>query len=171
LLLSDVDYPRWILPDSIRLSLWLQIDDKVNEILNLTKSTHAIAEYFDKLYDKYWDWNLVLMAYSIWEYELDELIDIQWTSDFDELYFYDMDDYYIVMWYSYIFQNLDEYIYTTDIENYDLDLTTIKVWEQKNLRKWCDKNWYEYNEIRQLNPRILWNSLPKGKREVVIKNE
>lgn len=171
LLLSDVEFPRWILPESIRLSLWLQINDKVNEVLNLTKSTYAIAEYFDKLYDKYWDWNLVLMAYSIWEYELDELIDTQWISDFDELYFYNMDDYYMVMWYSYVFQNLDDYIYTIDIENYDLNLTTVKVWEQKNLRKWCDKNWYEYNQIRQLNPRILWNSLPKGKREVIIKNE
>ena len=170
LLLSDVELPRWVLSESTRLSLWLQIDDKVNEVLNLRKSTSAIAKYFSELYDKYKDWNLVLMAYSMWEYELDELIDIQWTSDFDELYFYNMDDYYMVMWYSYVFQNLDDCIYTTDIENYDLNLTTVKVWEQKNFRKWCDKNWYEYNQIRQLNPRILWNSLPKWKREIIINN-
>lgn len=170
LLLDDVVLPRWTLSESIRLSLWLQIDDKVNEVLNLTKSTHVIAKYFNELYDKYWDWNLVLMAYSMWEYELDELIDIQWTSNFDELYFYNMDDYYMVMWYSYVFQNLDDYIYSTDIENYDFKLTTVKVWEQKNLKKWCDKNWYEYNQIRQLNPRILWNSLPKGKREITTNN-
>lgn len=170
LLLYNVDLPHWILPESTRLSLWLQIDDKVDEVFNLTKSTHTIAKYFAELYDKYGDWNLVLMAYSMWEYELDELIDIQWTSNFDELYFYNMDDYYMVMWYSYVFQNLDDYIYTTDIENYDLNLTTMKVWEQKNLRKWCDKNWYDYNQMRQLNPRILWNSLPKWKREVVVNN-
>lgn len=168
LLLDDVELPHWWLPESTRLSLWLQIDDKVNEVFNLTKSTHIIAKYFNELYDKYWDWNLVLMAYSMWEYELDELIDTQWTSNFDELYFYNMDDYYMVMWYSYIFQNLDDYIDITDIEDYNLQLTTVKVWEQKNFRKWCDKNWYEYNQIRQLNPRILWNSLPKWKREIVI---
>lgn len=168
LLLDDVNLPHWWLPESTRLSLWLQIDDKVNEVFNLTKSTHIIAKYFNELYDKYWDWNLVLMAYSMWEYELDELIDTQWTSNFDELYFYNMDDYYMVMWYSYIFQNLDDYIDITDIEDYNLQLTTVKVWEQKNFRKWCDKNWYEYNQIRQLNPRILWNSLPKWKREIVI---
>ena len=170
LLLDDVELPRRLLSESTRLSLWLQIDDKVNEVLNLTKSTHVIAKYFDELYDKYWDWNLVLMAYSMWEYELDELINAQWTSNFDELYFYNMDDYYMVMWYSYVFQNLDDYIYSTDIENYDLKLTTVKIWEQKNLRKWCDKNWYEYNQIRQLNPRILWNSLPKGKWEITTNN-
>ena len=168
LLLDDVELPHWWLPESTRLSLWLQIDDKVNEVFNLTKSTHIIAKYFNELYDKYGDWNLVLIAYFMWEYELDELIDTQWTSNFDELYFYNMDDYYMVMWYSYISQNLDDYIDITDIEDYDLQLTTVKVWEQKNFRKWCDKNWYEYNQIRQLNPRILWNSLPKWKREIVI---
>jgi hypothetical protein len=36
------------------------------------------------------------------------------------------------------------------------------------LIKRARKNKYSYKEIKELNPRILWNSLPKWKREIII---
>jgi hypothetical protein len=36
------------------------------------------------------------------------------------------------------------------------------------LMKWCDKNWYQYKTIMEQNPWILWNLLPKWKRELVV---
>lgn len=171
LLISNIDYyPRRILDENTWLSLWLQMNEYVYEPLNLIKSTQAISEYFSSLYEKYWDWRFVLMAYSMWEYELDELIEMQWYDDFDELYFYNMDDYFTVMWYDYIFKNIDDYLNFRLVDNYDFDIKIIKVSEQKNLQKWTQKNKYSYKEIRELNPRILWNSLPKWKRELVVPN-
>ena len=55
------------------------------------------------------------------------------------------------------------------VELFDnLKTKKISIWEVKNLQKRADKNNYSYKEIRELNPWILWNSLPKWKRELQV---
>jgi hypothetical protein len=112
---------------------------------------------------------LVALAYGMdmWGDQLNAEILYQWTDEFDELYVYS-DEYYMMMWYSYIFQNLEDYIDVSDIDLYDLDISTITVSEVKDLIKWCKKNKQSYKVIKELNPWILWNSLPKWKREITI---
>lgn len=165
---NNIDYPTWTLSDSTWKELWLKMNDEVYETLNLKKSTEIIAEYFSDLYDEFWDWKLVMSSYLMWYNDLKQEIKNQWTDDFDELYLRWIDDYYTVMWYSYLFQNSDDI--SDDIELYEFIKTkTISVWEIKNLQKRADKNWSSYKEIRELNPRILWNSIPKWKWEIIVK--
>lgn len=165
----DAANPRWVLSEFTRKQIWIMIDSDVYEPFNLKKSTQAIAIYFNSLYDELEDWNLVALAYGMdmWGDQLNAEILYQWTDEFDELYVYS-DEYYMMMWYSYIFQNLEDYIDVSDIDLYDLDISTITVSEVKDLIKWCKKNKQSYKVIKELNPWILWNSLPKWKREITI---
>lgn len=60
------------------------------------------------------------------------------------------------MAYSYIFQNLDEFINTDNLSLYEPKNTErISVSEVKDLVKRAKKNKYSYKEIKELNPRIL----------------
>ena len=169
--MADVEYPHWMLSEFDWKKLWIIIDSDVYEPLNLKKSTQAVCEYFVSLYDEFDDWNLVALAYlmNMWENQLKSEISFQWTDDFDELYV-KSDWYYTMMAYSFIFQNLSDYINVSKIDLYDFNTTTVSVSDIKDLSKWCRKNKYSYKEIRELNPWILWNSLPKWKWEILVNN-
>ena len=60
------------------------------------------------------------------------------------------------MAYSYIFQNLDEFIDEDNLFLYEQKSTErISVSDIKDLVKRAKKNKYSYKEIKELNPRIL----------------
>ncbi|MBQ2600340.1 hypothetical protein II582_03040 [bacterium] len=60
------------------------------------------------------------------------------------------------MAYSYIFQNLDEFIDKDNLSLYEQKSTErISVSDIKDLVKRAKKNKYSYKEIKELNPRIL----------------
>ncbi len=170
-ILWDFELPYRSLDEKLRNDYWLTISREVDERLNVSKSSQAFAQYLTSLYKKYWDWRLVLVAYFMWTDKLDEQIKQQWEKSFDNIYFQKsiLDNYYKIMWYSYAFQNMDQFTNVQKLISYKpLDTKTVSVSETKNLIKWCRKNKYSYKEIKQLNPRILWNSLPKWKREIVV---
>lgn len=169
-LLANMDLPYRNLPDSVRSYGGITISPDIDERFHTTKSTIVFSEYLNELYDEYEDWNLVMIAYFIWKDTLDDIISTQ-DTEYEDMYIpmpFKV-SYYKVLYISYLFDNIDKYI---DIEKVQLYpewlIKIIKVSEQKDLMKWCDKNWYQYKTIMELNPWILWNTLPKWKRELIV---
>ena len=172
-ILNDFQQPYWQMEKDLREYYWLIINSDVDETLNIKKVSEAAAMYFSDLYKKFKDWNLVLIAYLMWTDELEQQMDLQWVKHFEDLYIVnDIKEKYLqIMAYSYIFQNLDEFIDKDNLSLYEQKSTErISVSDIKDLVKRAKKNKYSYKEIKELNPRILWNSLPKWKREILVNN-
>lgn len=170
-ILNDFQQPYWQIEKDLREYYGLIISSEIDETLNVKKVSEATAMYFLDLYKEFKDWNLVLIAYFMWPNELENQMDFQWVKSFDDLYISNeiKDKYLQIMGYSYIFQNLDEFINIDNLSLYEPKSTErISVSEVKDLVKRARKNKYSYKEIKELNPRILWNSLPKWKREIVV---
>lgn len=170
-ILNDFQQPYWEMEDDLREYYGLIISTDVDETLNVKKVSEAVVMYFSDLYKKFKDWNLVLIAYFMWSDELEDEMDAQWVKKFEDLYIKNeiKEKYFQIMAYSYIFQNLDEFINADNLSLYELKSTErISVSEIKDLVKRAKKNKYSYKEIKELNPRILGNSLPKWKREILV---
>lgn len=172
-ILNDFQQPYWQMEKDLREYYGLIISTDIDETLNVKKVSEAAAMYFSDLYKKFKDWNLVLIAYLMWTDELEQQMDLQWVKHFEDLYIVnDIKEKYLqIMAYSYIFQNLDEFIDKDNLSLYEQKSTErISVSDIKDLVKRAKKNKYSYKEIKELNPRILWNSLPKWKREILVNN-
>lgn len=170
-LLNDFQQPYWQMEKDLWEEYWLTISSEIDETLNTKKVSEVMTAYFLDLYKKFKDWNLVLVAYFMWSDELDQQMSFQWVKTFDDLYVSnDVKEKYLqIMAYSYVFQNLDEFINTDNLSFYESKSTErITVSEIKDLVKWAKKNKYSYKDIKELNPWILWNSLPKWKREILV---
>jgi len=172
-ILNDFQQPYWQMEKDLREYYWLTISSEIDETLNVKKVSEAIAMYFSDLYKKFKDWNLVLIAYFMWPDELENQMDFQWVKSFENLYITDdiKEKYLQIMAYSYIFQNLDDFVDTDNLSFYEPKSTErISVSDIKDLVKRAKKNKYSYKDIKELNPWILWNSLPKWKREILVNN-
>lgn len=170
-ILNEFQQPYWHMEKDLREYYWLTISSEIDETLNVKKVSEAIAMYFSDLYKKFKDWNLVLIAYFMWSDELENQMDFQWVKSFENLYITDdiKEKYLQIMAYSYIFQNLDDFVDTDNLSFYEPKSTErISVSDIKDLVKRAKKNKYSYKDIKELNPWILWNSLPKWKREILI---
>ena len=170
-ILNDFQQPYWQIEKDLREYYGLTISSEIDETLNVKKVSEATAMYFLDLYKEFKDWNLVLLAYFMWPDELEDQMDFQWVTSFDDLYISnDIKEKYLqIMGYSYVFQHLDEFVDTDKLSFYEKkETTTVTLSETKDLIKRARKNKYSYKEIKELNPRILWNSLPKWKREILI---
>ena len=172
-ILNDFQQPYWPMEKSFRENYWLIISSEVDETLNVKKVSEAMATYFTDLYKDLKDWNLVLISYFMWLDELEDEMDTQWVKKFEDLYITnDIKEKHLqIMAYSYIFQNLDEFIDKDNLSLYEPKSTErVSVSDIKDLVKRAKKNKYSYKEIKELNPRILGNSLPKWKREILVNN-
>lgn len=170
-LLNDIKWPLWNLPLELTEKYNLVINDYIDERLNRSKYTQANLDYLNDLYTEFKQRNLVLVAYLIWPDQLNDIIDDQKQDNFSDLYFqsYVLDQYYKVLWYKFVFENIEEYLDIKYLEPYFQSNTTIvSLDETKNLIKRAQKNDYTYKEIKQLNPWILQDSLPKWDREITV---
>lgn len=162
----------WRLSEFTQNKYWIINNEEVMESFNLKKMTEATAKYFNSLYKKYKDRYYVVTAYSMPTHEdgLDAELISQNHPNSSEFYNISGDEeYYRIMWYSYIFQNLWDYVNLDETALYDqIEIKTIEISEIKDLVKRAKKNKYSYKEIKELNPRILWNSLSKWKREIKL---
>ena len=172
-IINDFQQPYWQMEKDLREYYGLIISRDVDETLNVKKVSEAAAMYFSDLYKEFKDWNLVLIAYFMWSDELENEMDAQWVKKFEDLYIKNeiKEQYFQILAYSYIFQNLDEFIDKDNLSLYEQKSTErVSVSDIKDLVKRAKKNKYSYKEIKELNPRILWNSLPKWKREILVNN-
>jgi hypothetical protein len=75
------------------------------------------------------------------------------------------------MAYAYIYNNILEYIDVEDVSVVEYPETwKVRAWETKDLVRRAKKAKFDYKFIRELNPWILQNSLPKWKREITVPN-
>jgi len=172
-ILNDFQQPYWQIDKDLRAYYGLTISSEIDETLNVKKVAEAIAMYFLDLYKEFKDWNLVLIAYFMWPDELEKQMDFQWINLFEDLYIADdiKEKYLGIMAYSYVFQNLDDFIEVDNLLLYmHKNTERVSVSEIKDLVKRAKKNKYSYKDIKELNPWILWNSLPKWKREILVNN-
>ena len=170
-LLNDIKWPSWNLPLELAGDYWLIITDKIDERLNKSKYTQANLDYLNDLYTEFKQRDLVLVAYLIWPEQLDDIIDNQKQTTFKDLYFESdiLTQYYRVLWYKATFENIWEYLDTeTLVPYFQANTDIISLDETKNLIKRAKKNDYTYKEIKQLNPWILWDSLPRWDREIKV---
>ena len=169
--LNWLDDDLWFLPDEAVEAYKLQEDTYIDELYHADKTTRVAIDYLKDLQKKYNDPKLALLWYIMWSDALDNLMSEQWVKSFDDLYLEDFLNswYYSVVAYKYIFEHISNYI---DIENtitYPIkDTKTVAVREIDDLVLWAKDHWYTIKEIKELNPWILWNSLPKGKREIEV---
>ena len=170
-ILNNSQQPYRQMEEDLREYYGVTISSEIDERLNEKKAAEAVAMYLSDLHKKFKDWRLVLVAYFMWADELEDQMNLQWVKSLDELYIpMDIKDKYTeIMAYSYAFQNLKDLVDTEKLTlTENKETTTITVSETKDLVKRAKKNKYSYKEIKELNPRILWNSLPKWKREITI---
>lgn len=170
-LLNNFEQPILDLNIEIQDRYSINVNNYVDERLNYELSKNASIEYIKYLYKDFQDWDLVMLAYFMWADELKSTMMDQNQKDFDNLYVAPeiISNYFKVMWYKYVFDNISEYIQISDVSSYFVpETSTIKLWETKDLIKRSKKEGYSFKEIKELNPRILWSSLPKGKREIKI---
>jgi len=158
---------EWDLDDS------LIIDQQINERLNYYKSLDNFIEHIKYLYNNFKEWDLVVMWYFIWSDNLKVLMMEQNQTDFKNLYFPKdiLTKYYDLMAYAYIYNNISEYVDVEDVFVLEYpEIWKIKLWETKDLVKRAKKAKYNFKIIKELNPWILQNSLPKWKREIIVPN-
>jgi len=150
---------------------WLVQDKYIDESLDLQKSSNLSVFYLQDLYNTFEDNHLVLLWYLMWGEELQKTMMSQNQKIRANLYLpKDIESrYFETIAYKYIVSNISDYIDMQDFQSYKpLATDTIKLWETKDLIKRANKQWYTFKEIKELNPWILWDSLPKGKREIQV---
>ncbi len=170
-LLNWLNSPLWMFSQDMADDYGLRMDEDIDEIFNIDKSTQAIIGYMDDLYDNFGDRDLVLIWYFAWEEELEDIMEAQNVDTFQDLYLesYLQSRYYNVMAYKYVMENISDYINTKNITAYpQADTKTIRLWEIKDLVERADKVWYTFKEIKELNTWILWDTLPKWKWELEV---
>ena len=171
LLLSDKS--ETILPISLEAEdlYELRVNWQINERLNYNKSLDVFIEYINLLYNDFKDRDLVMIGYFMWSENLKSLMMIQDQTDFEKLYLEKdiLEKYFDIIAYQYVFNNISKYLDIKNITVFDYPKTSkIKIWETKDILKWAEKAGYSFKSIKELNPWILWNSLPKWKREITV---
>lgn len=75
----------WQFMKATAIRYGLRVDDKVDERVDLQKSTHAALNYLEDLYNIFHDWNLAVAAYNAGEFRILEAIRKGKTRNFKEL--------------------------------------------------------------------------------------
>ncbi len=170
-LLNDLEKPIWELSYEAIDKYWLIINKEIDQRLNNEISTNLTIEYIQYLYDLFEEWDLVLMWYFIGWNNLKQIMMNQDQKEFTNLYLNSelIYKYYKVAAYKYVMENISDYIDIENIKPYpELETKTLKLWETKDISKRAKKEWYTFKEIKNLNPWILGNSLPKGRWEIEV---
>ena len=170
-LINGLNNPIWLLPQEAIEEYDLIVNEDIDETLNIKKSTDVTIDYLSKLYDEFEDWDLVLVAYMIGLDDMEDILEEQEQTEFADIYLetYAMSWYYEVMAYKYIMENISDYIDTRDIVAYSkANTVAIQPGKVSDLVERAKEEWYSFKEIKQLNPWILWNTLPKVKLDVEV---
>ena len=170
-LINGLNNPVWILPPEAIDKYELVVDEEIDETFNIKKSTDVTIAYLSKLYDELEDWDLVLVAYMIGIDDIEDILEEQNKTEFADIYLetYAMSWYYEVMAYKYIMENISDYIDTKDIVAYtNPNTVTIQPWKVSDLVERAEDEGYSFKEIKELNPWILGNTLPKVKLDVEV---
>lgn len=105
------------LSDKWALGLWqfmpetwkwygLIVNESIDERIDFFKSTDAWIEYIKYLYNKFWDWWLVLASYNRWENAIIKAMGNQWVDNYFDLELNDETSryFYKIVWIKDIFE-------------------------------------------------------------------
>ncbi len=152
----------------------LVIDDYVDERYNFEKSTDAAIKYLKVIYSHFWNRTLVLASYNRWENAIKQALKDQWVESYYDLYLNEETSRYVfkVLAVKYIIKNYFEHKKVLDKiigESFSLPKTeSLNVWKVDDLVKFALDNWQSYNNLKLLNPWIIWDSLPEWDWEVKV---
>ena len=161
------------MPDTAR-NYGLRVDEFIDERYHFEKSTLAAMEYLKKIHGDLGNWTLTAAAYNRGENGLMRDMEEQAVSNYYDLYLNEETSRYIfrilAIKYSFesyfqrkaVIDNLIGGVYSP------AKTKNISVGKIENLMKWSQENGFVYQEVRNLNPWILWNQLPEGNWEVSV---
>lgn len=162
---------RQLMPDTAR-QYWLRVDDTIDERYDRQKSTQATAKYLRNLFETFKDRNLVAAAYNRWENWLKRDMQRQWVTWYYDLLLNDEPSRFVfkIVAMKYLIENKMQNFDATVLWGYytNPDTKTIKIGAMTWLSDWANTNWYNYLQLRQLNPRIRADDLPEWQRELRV---
>ncbi len=170
-LINHLEIPIWDISYEAIDKYWLIINSQIDQRLNTKITKNLTIKYLQDLYDLFGDWDLTLIWYFVGWDDLKQTMMNQDQKNFKNLYLDPevLSSYYKVVAYKHVMENISDYIDIKNIQPYpELDTKTLKLWETKDLIKRANKEWYTFKEIKELNPWILSDSLPKGKWELEV---
>lgn len=150
----------------------LIVDDNVDERYNFEKSTDAAIAYFKKMHKDFNDWTLVAAGYNRGENGLRRALDDQKASSYYDLYLNEETSRYLfrIIAIKYLMENRYKVFDPSELGDVFLLPKTkdIAVSEMKDIKQWSQDNRYDYAIVRQLNPWITGDALPKGEWQVRV---
>lgn len=151
----------------------LIVNKDVDERYNFEKATDASLDYFEFLYNKFWDWTLAAAAYNRWEWGISKALANQWVKSFYDLELNSETSNYIfrILAIKYTLKGL-EWINTESQFWEDFNLpkyTEYYVHEIEDLKIWAKERELSIKEIKDLNPWIIGNKIPYNEENWVIK--
>lgn len=168
----------WIwqfMPDTAR-QYGLRVDEYIDERYNFEKSTQAAIDYIVFLHSQFDDWSLVAASYNRWENAIKEALKRQNVDSYYDLYLNEETSRYVfrivaikylIQWYfenKKIIDKLIGGVYTMPDVRYE------EIGSIENLLEWSIQHWYNYRDIKNLNPWILWNTLPEWQWKIKVLN-
>lgn len=170
----------WIwqfMPDTAR-QYWLIVNDDIDERYNFEKSTISAIKYLNYLYWIFNNRSLVAASYNRWENAIKRILKEQNTKNYYDLYLNEETERYVfrILSIKYVLKDyetkkdyINNIIWWVFLEN---NIIKIKLWKTPDLKKWAEKNWYNYYMIKDQNKWILKDFLPDWDREInVIKKQ
>lgn len=153
---------------------WLIVDDFVDERYNFEKATDSAIRYINNIYKDLWNRTLVAASYNRWENAIKKALKEQNVDNYYDLYLNEETWRYVfkILAVKYIIKNYLDNKKVIDLivwETFSLPTTESKNVEKvENLVEWSNSNGQSYNNVKLLNPWIIWNTLPEWNWDIKI---
>ncbi len=152
----------------------LRVDEFVDERYNFQKSTESAIAYLKELHRQFDDWSLVAASYNRWENAIAKALRDQDVDNYYDLYlnketsryvFRIIAIKYLVEWYLKQKWLIDTFIGGV---YHPPETEILSVNQITDILQWSKQEEYSYRDIKILNPRIIWNTLPEGQWEIIV---
>lgn len=162
-----------LMPDTAR-RFGLRVDADIDERLHFEKSTKVAWTYLKQMYPLFDDWTLTAAAYNRWESGLQRDIKSQsWQVSYYDLVLNDETGQYVyrIVALKYLMQNIWKLFTAPMLEQiFEMPETKTLLIQGPvlDLRVMSLELGINYQELRELNPWILWYTLPSWPWEVKL---
>jgi len=153
----------------------LRVDDEIDERHDFDKSTDAAIDYLTKLYRQFGSWSLAAAAYNRGENGLARDMQRQQVNDYYHLYLNSETARYVfrILAIKQIMADAAEYGYDLGADDYFVwpDTHDIAVSESvPDLARFAVEHDSNLRTLKELNPWIVGNTLPRGAWHVRLPN-
>jgi hypothetical protein len=150
----------------------LIVNDTVDERYDVEKSTAAAISYLKELSQQFNKRTLVAAAYNRGENGLQKSLETQYSDNFYDLWLNNETSRYVfrLLAMKYVRENRYSFFDRANLGTIYSPFVTksVSVKSVDDLADRARKNGFGYYEIKKLNPWILTNTLPEGKRNIKI---